>query len=108
MKMRKFFLVSLALVVVAVGLHLTAMSQISQGLLIGARAVTLPESERAAARVETSRFFSRGSVIGYIGLLFALASVAFVVVSARRHEPVWRSLTFALLIFYVILLFTLI
>jgi hypothetical protein len=108
MRIRRFFFISLVLAVVALGLHVTAMSQFSGGLGIRGHAVTLPESDRAAARVEASRYSSRGLVIAYIGLPVALASLAFLVVSARRHEPAWRSVTFALLCFYVMLQFDLI
>jgi hypothetical protein len=100
--------VSLALAIVAVGLHLTALGQFSRGAQTIARAVTLSESERVAARQEASRCSGRGAVIGYTGLAFALASIGFVIASARRHEPAWRSLTFALLGFYVILQFVLV
>ena len=93
---------------VALGLHVTAMSQFGRGLSIRGRSVTLPESERAAARAEASQYSSRGAVIAYIGIPFAIASLAFLVLSARRHERAWRSVTFALLCFYVMLQFVLI
>ena len=60
------------------------------------------------ARAEASRYSNRGGVINYVGLLFAVASVGFVGLSARRHEPAWRSLTLALLFFYMMLQFTLV
>ena len=98
----------MALVIIAVGLHLTALSQVSRGLHISARAVTLSESERAAARVEASSYSTRGAVIGYIGFAFALASVGFVIASARRHEPARRSVIVALQVCYVMLQFLLV
>lgn len=108
MSTRRFFFISLVLAIVALGLHVTAMSQFSRGLGIRGHSVTLPESERAAARAQASEYSSRGSVIAYIGLPFALASLAFLVLSARRHERASRSVTFALLCFYVMLQFVLI
>jgi hypothetical protein len=79
--------VSLALAVAAVGLHLTALNQFSRGAHTIARAVTLSDSERADARAEASRLSRRGDAIAYVGIGFALASVAFLVVHHRLGLP---------------------
>jgi hypothetical protein len=107
MNIRRFFLVSLGLAVVAVGLHLAALHQFSSGARIIARSVVLPEGERVAARSEARAYSTRGTVVSFVGLTFALTSLAFVIVSARKHEPAWRSVTCALLVFYVMLQFAL-
>lgn len=107
MNIRTFFYVSLGLAVVAVGLHMTALWQFSRGARVIARSVVLPESERATARLEARSYSSRGTVVSLVGLAFALASLICVVVSARKHEPAWRSVTVALLVFYVMLQFAL-
>ena len=83
MSIRIFFLLSLLLAVLAVGVHLTAMSQ-------------------------ASSYSKRGAVLDYIGLAIAFASVAFVVASARRHEPARRIVVFVVLICNVMLRFGLI
>ena len=108
MNIRTFFFVSLSLAVLAVGLHLTAMSQVSRGAQIRAHAVASPEAARAAARTEASKYSSRGAVLGYAGLALALASLGFMVVSARKHEPARRSVILGLLICYVMLQFVLV
>jgi len=116
MSRRRFFFVSLALAVIAIGLQFTALGQFGHGpeaiareiKRASVRGVSLSEQERTALKVEASRYSSRGIVIGCMGLAFALASIGFVVASARRHEPAWRSLTFALLFFYVMLQFMLV
>ena len=102
MRLRTFFLLSLSLAIVAVGLHLTAMSQTSSGLRIRAQA-TAPESYRATARAVARNYAKRGAVLGYIGFAFAVASVTFLVVSARKHEPARRIVVFGVLIFYLML-----
>jgi hypothetical protein len=107
MNIRRFFLVSLGLAVLAVGFDMVGMSQYSRGAGVEARAVVLPESDRMAAKMEAQTYRSRGTVISVVGLVFALASLVFVIVSARKHEPAWRSVTFALLGFYVMLQFAL-
>ena len=108
MNMRKFFLVSLGLAVLAVGLEMVAMSQYSRGARVIARAVILPESESAVAKSEAQTIRSRGTVVSLVGLGFALASFVLLIVSARRHEPASRSVIFALLVVYVMLQFLLI
>jgi hypothetical protein len=94
--------------VLAVGLDVAGMSQYSRGARVIAHAVALPEGERVAAKMEAQTYRSRGTVISVVGLAFALGSLVFVIVSARKHEPAWRSVTFALLIFYVMLQFALV
>ena len=108
MNIRRFFFASLVLAVLALGLHLTGMSQVSRGVQIRALAVTLPESDRAAAKVEASSVSSRGVVLGYASVAFALASVGFTVASVRRREPGRRSIVLGLLTCYVMLQFLLV
>ena len=98
-----FFFASLILAAFAIGLHLAGMSLISRGVHIRAHAVTLPESDRADAKMEASSFSSRGVVLGCAGVAFALTSVGFAVASARRHEPARRSIVVGLLLCYVML-----
>jgi len=107
MDIRRFFLVSFGLAVLAVGLDIAAMLQYSRGPRVIARAAVLPESQRVVAKSDAQSYRSRGTVISVVGLAFALASLVFVIASARKHEPAWRSLTFTLLVFYVMLQFAL-
>ena len=108
MNIRRFFFASLVFGVFAIGLHWTGMSQVSRGVQIRAHAVTSPESDRAAAKVEASSFSSRGVDLGYAGVAFALTSVGFAVASARRREPARLSIVLGLLICYVMLQFVLV
>ena len=108
MKIRVFFILSLALALIAVGLHVAALSQNGHAAHSIARAVTQPESEeseRAVARQTALVYRDRGSVIAIMGLGVALASLTLVVLSARKHEPAWRSVTVAFLFFYLLLQF---
>ena len=107
MSKRRFFFLSLALAFLAVCVHLTAMSQVSRGLQIRARAIASVEADRAAARIESSKYSSRGAVIGYVGLAFALASVGFGVASVRRREPARCSVVLGVLLCYIMLQFVL-
>jgi len=105
MKIPGFFFVSLGLAILAVGAELAGTKHSSIGALAGARAVVLPESERAVAITEAHVYRISGTSFSAIGLAFALASVVFVIVSARMREAAWRSVTMALLIFYAMLHF---
>lgn len=107
MSIRRCFLWSLVLAILAVGFDMAAMSQYSRGARAIARAVVLPESERVAAKSQAQIYRERGTIVSVAGLVFALVSLVFVIVSARKHEPAWRSVTVALLTFYVLLQFAL-
>ena len=108
MRTRKFLLASLALAVVAVGLHLTALTHFSRGAHAIAHAVTLSQSDRATAKVEASALTKRGDIIAGVGLACALASLIFLVISTLLQEPGWRLLAFAMLGFYIALQFVLV
>src|ERR1051326_963682 len=108
MSVRLHFLASLVLAVIAVCIHMAALGQIGRGVGLRARAVSAAASERASMKAEASRYSRSGSVIGYTGLVVALVSVGFVIVSARRHEPARRSLTYTMLFVYVMLQFVLV
>lgn len=103
MASRRFFFLSLLLALLAVGLHLTAMSQISRGVQIRAQAVTTPELNRDAARAEAGRYSNRGAVLGYVGPVFVLASVVLAVMSVRRREPARRAVIIGVLVCYAML-----
>jgi hypothetical protein len=108
MSIRRFFLASLALAVLAVGLQGAALRHFSRGAQTIARAVESSDAAREDARAEANSLAHQGEVTAYIGMAVAVASVAFLVVSARRHEPAWRSVTLALLAFYIMLHLTLV
>jgi hypothetical protein len=107
MSVRKFFLLSLSLAIFAVVLQLTAMLQTALGLRIRV-STTAPESYRIAAKTMASGYSSRGAMLGYLGLGFALASVGCLIASVRRNEPAHRVVAFGMLICYVMLQFVLI
>ena len=107
MRLRRFFLLSLGLAILSVGLDMTAMALYKRGGGIQARSVVLPEAERGAAKSEAHAYRTAGTVISVAGLSLALASLVFVVISAAKHEPAWRSATIVVLVFYVMLQFAL-
>ena len=103
MKKRRFLVLSLGLAILGLCAHLWAMGYVSRSVHLRARAVTMPEVERVQARADADSQLRRFPVFYYSGLAFAIAAVAFLVVSSRRHEPAWRSVSFALRCFYAML-----
>ena len=103
-RMKKFFIISLALAAMAVSLHLLALQQFGRNTLRRAQAVTATEVEAVALRAEADLYTKRGTVVGYIGFASWAGSIGFVVISARRREPAPRFGVWALLIVYLPLL----
>ena len=116
MKRRRWFIISLALAAVALYLQMSGMSYLSHGSRLRAQAAQtvaergtgLTEDERSEIRTETTRSHRTGMIAQSSGAVLAMTSVGFMITSARRREPAWRSLTFALLFFYVISFFILV
>jgi hypothetical protein len=102
----RFCLLSLLLVMLAVGVHGGALGDWSRNAELRAQAVSVPQEQRAAMRAEADRLSQRGSVLADVGLFLAVAAGVSLVVSFRRHERArWRSVPVALLVFYVMLQF---
>ena len=108
MSTRRFFLFAVLAAVLAVVLHVTALGEFSRSVHHRAHAVTLGEAERAAARVESGLYSTRGHVTMYAGLALALGSIALMIISARKREPARRSVVFGLLLCYFLLQFVLV
>jgi hypothetical protein len=117
MTIRKFFLASLVLALVALFLQLTGLGLGSRGAFLRAEAVqrvadrgggSLTAEERSQLKAQTDAYRHRGATAQCCGGAVALASIGFAITSVRKHEPAWRSLTFAVLFFYALSFFTLI
>jgi len=116
MKHRRWFLISLAFAVVALCLQLLGMSYLSHGSRLRARATqmiaergtSLTEDERAEIRSGTTKSHRSGVIARLSGAVFATTSVGLMIASARKREPAWRPLTFAVLFFYVMSFFILV
>jgi hypothetical protein len=105
----RFCLLSLLLVLLAVGVHGVAVRDWSRNAQIRAHAVSVKQEQRLVMRAEADRFSHRGSVLYVVGICLAVAGAAALVVSFRRHEAApWRSVPIALLVFYVIFQFVMV
>src|SRR5689334_3587639 len=103
MKMRRFFWLSLILVACAFVLEIAAQDQFGHGARFLARSVVRAEHERDVAGAIAMAYRTRGTAMSVLGFTFAVASLTLVILSARKHEPAWRSVVVALLTLYVIL-----
>ncbi len=117
MNRRKFFLVSLALALLALFLQLAGLAFGSRGASLRAQAVqrvadrgggSLTAEERNELKAQTDAYRHRGAIAQCCGGAVALTSIGFAVMSARKKEPAWRSLTFAVLFIYALSLFMLV
>jgi hypothetical protein len=106
MRQRGFYLASLLLVLLAVGLRCGALGSYSQNVQTHARAATVTGEQRKAMYGEADRFTARGSSLALLGFCLALASSICLYVSFRRRERAWSWLVpIALLLLYAGLMF---
>jgi hypothetical protein len=109
MKKRAFCFASLVLVALALCLDFVAQGQVSKANSLRAHSVTVSAEQRQQMRAEALPYVIRSAVSGFSGLCLAVLSLVCLVVSFRRHEPAWfRSVPVALLIVYLMLLFSLV
>ena len=101
MKKRQYFLLSWALAVLGLCAHIQATRCVIRSLSLRARSVTWSEPERLRAKAEADVQLQRAPLFEYPSIAFAVLSAVFLVFSARRQEPAWRSVPFALLLVYV-------
>ena len=105
----RFCLLSLLLVLLALGVHGSALRDWSRNAQVRAQAVSAAQDQRAAMRAEADSFSRRGSVLYAVGMCLAVAAAASLIASFRRHESArWRSVPVALVVFYVIFQFVLV
>jgi hypothetical protein len=108
MKKRRFFILSLGLAILGLCAHLLAMGYVGRSVHLRALAFSKPEVERSRMKAEADSQLHRFPFFEYPSMAFAISSVVFLVFSARKHEPAWRSVTFAVLCGYVMSHFLLI
>ena len=109
MSTARFCLLSLLLVIVAIGVHGGALREWSRNASMRAKAVSATQEQRAVTHAEADRISRRGSALCVVGLCFAVASAVSLFVSSRRREPTpWRVVPVALLIFYVLFQFVMV
>jgi hypothetical protein len=106
---RRYYLISLLLVLLALGMRFAAMGIHSRGVGIRASAISSPADQREAMYEQADRLSARGTAVGVVSLFTALASSICLYVSFRRREQVQsRLFPLALLLCYAGSLFILV
>lgn len=117
MSQGKLFLTSLGMALVALFLQFVGLSLESRATLLRAQVVqklavrgsaSLTPEEQGNLKVQTDAYRHRAAIVRLCGAATAIASIGFVACSARRREPAWRSVTFAVLFIYAMSFFVLV
>jgi hypothetical protein len=103
LKSRAYCLASVRLAVAAIYVHVLSLGEASKGMKLYARAVVATESQKESLKVEAKPYANRSGTIALSGLCLAIGSVVCLIVSFKKREPAWRSISCALLVFYVLL-----
>jgi hypothetical protein len=105
----RFCLLSLILVILAMAVHGGALKDWSRHGQLRAQAISAAPEKMGALRAEADWLSHRGSVLYAVGLGLAVAALASLVVSFRRHEPArWRAVPVGLLAGYLIFQFVMV
>ncbi len=109
MNQRLFCIASLVLVTFALCLDFGAKNRFSKYMHLRANSLSVATEQKGQMIAEAHRASSMGSILVILGLVFAVSSLVCLVVSFRRHEAVWwRAAPVALLIWYLMMQFTLV
>ena len=107
MKTRAFWIVSLVSALVAICLHLAALGKAGNGVRSISQAMNAnaPEDQRQKLKVEAHQFYKVASNFRFTGIAVAILSVIFLFLSYKKDEQATRSVTIAILAFYLLLQF---
>lgn len=105
---RAFSRASLILVILAVGLHMGALSHVSRATSLEAQSVIVAPQQRLQMRAQADRYLSRGMILVFVGLGCAASSLACLVISFCRHESGPGIFAIGLMIVYAMLQFVMV
>jgi hypothetical protein len=104
-KVKVLWVISLVLIVGALGLHITALRAAGNGAMAMSRIMAINVEDQEQARAEARRFARRADAFLLAGWIAAGLSIVSLFFSSRRAEPAPRSVVYALLALYAILQF---
>jgi len=102
---RKYFILSLLLVICALCSDFASKGQFSKSTILLGRSFTMSEADRIQAKMESDKFLHKGSTFYYIGIGLAVSSFLFWIASQVCREPTWRLILPALLGIYFLMQF---
>jgi hypothetical protein len=107
MKSRAYWAASVLFAIIAIGVHVKALDEATKGMKAFARSITATDEQKAILKAEAKQHENCSLGVALTGFCAAVASTFYLVVSFKRQEPAWRSIPIGLLVFYVLLQFTL-
>jgi len=102
---RKYFIISLLLVICALCSDFASKACFSKSTFLLAKSSSTPETNKTQAKIESDKFLHRGTIFHRVGVGLAILSFLFWIVSEARRESIWRLIPLGLLIFYLFLQF---
>jgi len=106
---RKYFILSLLLVVCALCSDSASKAYFSKSnVLLAKSLLSISQADKEQAKIQRDEFTRKGHIFGYIGIVLASLSFAFWIASEVRHEPTWRLILPVLLCLYLLLQFVMV
>ncbi len=102
---RKYFILSLLLILCALCTDSVSKSYLSKSTYLLAKSLSMSEADKIQVKIERDELLRKGSIFYYFGISAAILSFLFWIASEIRHEPTWRLIPLGLLIFYLLLQF---
>jgi len=96
------------LAVAAICVHVLSLGKASKGMKLYARAVVATGSQKESLKMEAKQYANRSGTIALGGLCVGMGSAVCLIVSFKKREPAWRSISCALLVFYALLQFAIV
>ncbi len=101
---RKYFILSLLLVICALFSEAASEAYYSKSTYQLARSLTMSEAARINAKIESDESLSKGTIFQNVGFAFAALSFLSLIISKIRHEPAVHLILLLLLCLYALLL----
>ncbi len=103
---RKYFIISLLLVICALCSDFASKACFSKSTFLLAKSSSTPEANKTQAKTESEEFLHKGSIFRCLGIVFAVLGFFFWIASGFwRGKRIWQSLPLVLLVLYLLLLF---
>ena len=102
---RKYFILSLLLVICALCSDFASKGQFSKSTILLGRSFTMSEADKIQAKIESDKLSHKGSIFHYLGIGLAVLSFLFWIASEVRREPTWRLILPVLLGLYLLVQF---
>jgi cytochrome b subunit of formate dehydrogenase len=102
---RKYFTLSLFLVICALCSDFVSKGCFSKSACLSAKSVgvNISETDKAQAKGKSNEFSRKGTIFWYLGMSLAVLGLLSWIVSEFRNEPAWRLIPIGLFALYAFL-----